>query len=52
MMCKIDSDWGLIVDESGVVAVVVVAGCPGGQCRKNALAIGEAGVLIHQVNSN
>jgi hypothetical protein len=40
------------IEKSGVVAVHVVAGCPGGQSRKNVLAHGGVCVLIHHVNTN
>src|SRR5215467_7161663 len=35
------------IEKGGVVAVHVIAGCPGGQSRKNVLACGEVCVLIH-----
>jgi len=40
------------VEISGVVAVHVIAGCPGGQSRKNVLARGGVYVLIHRMNTN
>ena len=40
------------IEKSGVVAVHVIAGCPGGQSRKNVLAHGGVCVLIHQVTVN
>src|SRR5215471_13813821 len=40
------------IEKGGVVAVHVIAGCPGGQSRKNVLARGEVCVLIHHVNAN
>jgi hypothetical protein len=40
------------VEIGGVVAVHCYAGCPGGQSRKNVLAVGGAYVLIHHVNKN
>ncbi|HYL96149.1 MAG TPA: hypothetical protein VET69_10120, partial [Terriglobales bacterium] len=40
------------IEKSGVVAVPVSAGCPDGQSRKNVLAMGGVGVLIHHVNTN
>src|SRR5215471_9593710 len=39
------------IEKGGVVAVHVIAGCPGGQSRKNVLARGEVCVLIHHVNA-
>jgi hypothetical protein len=30
----------------------LIAGCPGGQSRKNVLVVGEGCVLIHHVNAN
>ncbi len=40
------------VEKGGVVAVHFIAGCPGGQSRKNVLAHGGVCVLIHHVNTN
>jgi hypothetical protein len=31
---------------------ILIAGCPGGQSRKNVLAHGGIRVLIHRVNTN
>jgi hypothetical protein len=42
----------LRVEKGGVVAVDYYAGCPGGQSRKNVLAVGGVCVLIHHVNTN
>jgi hypothetical protein len=40
------------VEKGGVVAIHFIAGCPGGQSRKNVLAHGGVCVLIHRVNTN
>jgi hypothetical protein len=40
------------VEKGGVIAIHFVAGCPGGQCRKNSPLNGGKRVLIHRVNAN
>jgi hypothetical protein len=41
MTCNHDAIWFVTVDESGVVAVVVIAGCPlPGRAARTPLAVG------------
>jgi len=43
---------GFRVEKAVWLPSIWIAGCPGGQSRKNVLAVGGVYVLIHQVNTN